>query len=152
MGCKAVHVDAHPDRAGPQGLFVYGTLMPGHLRWPLVAAHATAWEPAEVRGSLWDTGSGWPAAVLRPGDDDGHTVEVGFVPGWRIDLRPTAARSVVRTLDAVEGVSDPPARHDRFVRVQVTPVGGAATVWAYSANVVEPTWRRIDRWAGHPER
>src|SRR4051794_28689689 len=45
-------------------LFVYGTLMPGHLRWSMLAPHATDQRPATVPGTLYDTGNGWPAAVF----------------------------------------------------------------------------------------
>ena len=47
--------------AVPTSVFVYGTLMPGHLRWEVLAPHAAEHRPASVDGVLWDTGRGWPA-------------------------------------------------------------------------------------------
>ncbi|MDZ7732761.1 MAG: hypothetical protein U5R31_06250 [Acidimicrobiia bacterium] len=43
---------------------VYGTLMPGHLRWPRIRSFVAAMTPAVVPGRLYDTGLGHPAAVF----------------------------------------------------------------------------------------
>ena len=71
----------HPAVVPPR-LFVYGTLQPGRLRWPVLAPFATGHRPASVPGTLHDTGNGWPVAVFEPGDGD--------VPGVLVDLDPAA--------------------------------------------------------------
>ena len=56
----------HPAVVPPR-LFVYGTLQPGRLRWPVLAPFATGHRPASVPGTLHDTGNGWPVAVFDGG-------------------------------------------------------------------------------------
>jgi Gamma-glutamyl cyclotransferase, AIG2-like len=55
---------APPVSGSTPWLFVYGTLMPGRLRWPLVAADVVRQRPSAVRGTLYDTGRGYPALVV----------------------------------------------------------------------------------------
>jgi gamma-glutamylcyclotransferase (GGCT)/AIG2-like uncharacterized protein YtfP len=75
-------------------LFVYGTLMPGRLRWPHVADAVAARRPATVTGTLYDTGNGYPALVLA-----GR----GLVEGWLLGFRATGAPAIMARLDEVEG-------------------------------------------------
>ena len=63
-------------------LFVYGTLMPGRLRWPLIADDVVRQRPSAVPGTLYDTGLGYPAFVV--GGD--HRV-----PGWLLGLSERAS-------------------------------------------------------------
>lgn len=124
-------------------LFVYGTLMPDHLRWPMLSPWASAWGPTTVPGELWDTGNGWPAARLVDGPDR--------VPGWWVRFEPGALDARLADLDAMEGIGDPPdPTLDPYVRVVVT-VAGVGAAWAYHATRREPHWRRIDRWEGQAE-
>ncbi|HEX7135725.1 MAG TPA: gamma-glutamylcyclotransferase family protein [Iamia sp.] len=118
-------------------LFVYGTLMPGHLRWPVLEPHALSWRPAAVEGHLYDTGEGWPAAVFTPGGD--------LVKGWAVDLDPGVAEVVMAHLDEVEGVA-----HGLFHRVEVTLLDGEAVV-AYELSTSPAALARIADWEGHPE-
>jgi gamma-glutamylcyclotransferase (GGCT)/AIG2-like uncharacterized protein YtfP len=98
-------------------VFVYGTLLPGEERWPLLAPFAVAWEAASVRGALFDTGYGYPALVLVL---EGDTV--GEVPGVVVELDPERVDAAVRLLDRIEG-----AGH-LYRRVEVrTRVGPAFT-------------------------
>jgi gamma-glutamylcyclotransferase (GGCT)/AIG2-like uncharacterized protein YtfP len=76
-------------------LFVYGTLMPGETRWRHLSPYALSWVPATARGSLWDTGSGYPAAKF-----DDHADEL---PGLLVSLRPDVAELAIQVLDRVEG-------------------------------------------------
>jgi len=118
-------------------LFVYGTLMPGHLRWAVLEPHAVGWRPAAVEGHLYDTGQGWPAAVFTPGDD--------LVRGWAVDLHPDVADVVLAHLDEVEGVDQ-----GLFRRVEVTLLGGEPVV-AYELGTSPDALTRIADWEGHPE-
>lgn len=118
-------------------LFVYGTLMPGHLRWGVLEHHAVGWRPAAIEGRLYDTGEGWPAAVFGPGGD--------LVRGWVVDLRPEVAEVVLAHLDEVEGVG-----HGLFTRIEVALLGGEAAV-AYQLAPDPGDLPRIAAWDGERE-
>lgn len=75
-------------------MFVYGTLRPGHERWPALAPFAVSWEPATVAGVVWDTGRGYPAARFA--------VEGSVVSGVLVRLDPLLVFEAVRVLDAIE--------------------------------------------------
>jgi gamma-glutamylcyclotransferase (GGCT)/AIG2-like uncharacterized protein YtfP len=96
---------------GPAGddLFVYGTLLPGHLRWPMIRQAVVAVVDAEVRGVLYDTGSGYPAARFAPG---ATTVVTGAVL--------TLAAGALEVIDRIEGPG--------YRRVRVTTTAGGAAV------------------------
>jgi gamma-glutamylcyclotransferase (GGCT)/AIG2-like uncharacterized protein YtfP len=95
-GLEVSDVDGAPQAEDwPDRLFVYGTLQPGGEAWgvaaPLVADAAM---PAEVAGTLHDTGLGYPALHLAGGSR---------VPGFVLRLRsPTTALPV---LDEYEGTA-----------------------------------------------
>jgi gamma-glutamylcyclotransferase (GGCT)/AIG2-like uncharacterized protein YtfP len=101
----------------PQGapgarVFVYGTLMPGESRWPLLLPFAAEWEPATAPGGLWDTANGYPAARF----DD----LAGEVPGYVVVLDARRATDALGLLDRVEGEGV------LFRRVTVTTSAGPA--------------------------
>ncbi len=54
---------------GMTAYFVYGTLKPDGLYWGRVSSLVSYWEPSKVKGSLYDTGLGYPAALFE-GDDE----------------------------------------------------------------------------------
>jgi len=118
-------------------LFVYGTLMPGHLRWAVLEPHALSWRPAAVEGHLYDTGEGWPAAVFRPGED--------LVKGWAVDLDPAVADVVLAHLDEVEGVEQ-----GLFRRVEVALLDGEPAV-AYELGTDPAALARIAEWTDQHE-
>jgi gamma-glutamylcyclotransferase (GGCT)/AIG2-like uncharacterized protein YtfP len=118
-------------------LFVYGTLMPGHLRWGVLEPHAVGWRPAAVEGHLYDSGQGWPAAVFTPGDD--------LVRGWAVDLRPEVADVVLAHLDEVEGVDA-----GLFRRVDVALLGGEHVI-AYELVSSPGALPRITEWTADDE-
>jgi gamma-glutamylcyclotransferase (GGCT)/AIG2-like uncharacterized protein YtfP len=136
-------------------LFVYGTLMPGHLRWSMLAGVSrgpavAGWAP----GTLYDTGQGWPAARFEhiAGDPWGMSTRV---PGFVVELA-TPDAEAWRALDRMEGIGDPadPAR-DPYERIRVEAVvgpGQAVVAWSYHATTVGPGWEEIDEWAGRAER
>ena len=145
-------------RGVPPRLFVYGTLMPGHLRWGLLAPFVTDQRPATVAGQLYDTGLGWPAArFAAPLDLDpvpgGGPSDPG-VPGWLLDVEPGATTSLLDRLDDVEGVASVDgalrAATGDYRRVRVRTTGGDET-WAYEALTVAPRWTAISAWTDQLE-
>ena len=93
----------------PSAVFVYGTLLPGEHRWPLLEEYALEVRAAEVRGLLFDTGRGYPCALFdRP---------EGMVPGVVVDVEPARLDDALAMLDEVEGVA-----FGLFERVVVTTV------------------------------
>ena len=128
---------ADPD---PPRLFVYGTLQPGHLRWPFLEPFATGHRPALVAGHLYDSGYGWPVAAFADG------VDSDVVPGTLVDLDPERADEALEVLDDVEATAT-----DLLGRVVVTTLEGV-TAWAYHCVAPEPGMLRIDRWTSTDER
>jgi gamma-glutamylcyclotransferase (GGCT)/AIG2-like uncharacterized protein YtfP len=123
----------HLPSSGPmRWLFVYGTLMPGRLRWPLVADDVLRRRPSTVPGTLYDTGLGYPALVLA-GDRP--------VPGWLLGLSERAP-TLLDHLDVVEG--------PHYRRTDVTTLDGVrALTYAYVGDpagftVLEGPWDRDD--------
>ncbi len=98
-------------------VFVYGTLKPGDVRWPIIEPHVVSTRPAAVSGRLYDTGRGYPAAVFD---------RVGTIRGVVLELAPTDLAEVLELLDFVEGTVS-----GRYQRVLVTTWEGAP-VWAYA--------------------
>jgi gamma-glutamylcyclotransferase (GGCT)/AIG2-like uncharacterized protein YtfP len=124
-------------------IFVYGTLMPGHLRWPMLEPWAASAVPCTVAGTLYDTGWGWPAAAFGTG---------AGIPGWVITLRNHDPVALWQTLDEMEGIgAEPDPRVDPYRRIEVHGCPGGPA-WAYDATRIEPGWEPIEAWEGRPER
>jgi len=123
----------------PPRLFVYGTLRPGHLRWPYLEPFATGHRAAVVAGRLYDSGCGWPVAAFTGAGDH-------VVPGTLVDLDPERADEALDVLDDVEATAT-----DLLGRVVVTTTEGVAA-WAYHCVAPEPGMVRIDRWLATEER
>ena len=102
-------------------MFVYGTLLPGEVRWQFLDPHVTGdGVPDHVPGVLYDTGVGYPAAVFgRDGDD------VGTIVGMVFELREESLAAALAHLDEIEG-----AVAGLYRRVEVTTASGARA-WAY---------------------
>ena len=100
-----------------RAVFVYGTLMPDELRWPLLAPFADRWEDATTPGQLWDTGNGYPAATFVAGDD--------VIPGVVVWVTDDRWDEAIRTLDDVEGEGS------LYRRVEVETSGGVATSYEW---------------------
>ncbi len=117
-------------------LFVYGTLMPGQVRWHLLDPHVEGSpQLADVRGRLFDTGSGWPAAVFS--DDD----PASLVPGVLVMLDPSTADRALTLLDEVEGVAS-----GLFSRVDVATLEGVPCC-TYSWCGPTVRLQQIESWA-----
>ena len=100
-------------------LFVYGTLLPGDVRWPILEPFVADEGVADaVRGHLFDTGLDYPAAVFDPGAD-------ALVLGRRYRLRPDTLDEALVRLDVEEDVV-----LGLYRRVEVTTEAGV-TAWAY---------------------
>jgi gamma-glutamylcyclotransferase (GGCT)/AIG2-like uncharacterized protein YtfP len=84
------------DGDAPPRLFVYGTLAPGDDAWPVLAPWTIGAPRADaVRGRLYDTRRGYPAAVF------GHAG--GLVHGYVVDLDRDRAPAALAALDRYEG-------------------------------------------------
>lgn len=120
---------AEPD---PPRLFVYGTLMPGRLRWPILERFAGTCRVAHVAGTIYDSGDGWPVAVFAGGD--------AVVPGVLVDLDPSTLAEALPVLDDVEDTAT-----DKLRRIVVTTTEGEAA-WAYHHPAAVVGFERIDSW------
>lgn len=123
----------------PTWVFVYGTLMPGHLRWDVLAPHVAEHRPATVDGTLWDTGRGWPALCVSAG------ARARPVPGHLVRLADHPAADVLAQLDEIEGVD-----RGLFRRVALDVDGTPA--WTYETLEPSDGWRSIDGWTTQAER
>ena len=144
-------------------VFVYGTLMPGHLRWGLIAPFAVSHQAATARGQLYDTGKGWPAARFVESLDHGDHAGPGtpVVHGWLVELTPASASILMGQLDDVEGAvaadenglypdAGPGGAVPEYRRVQIQTTDGAKA-WAYQALGIGSGWTTIDQWTGQRE-
>lgn len=104
-----------PTPLGDLDLFVYGTLQPDRVRWPLIADLVDVIGEASVAGTLVATPMRWPAALPDEGD--------GRIHGTLLRPRdPAAAIELYRRCDRIEDEGD------LFERVAVrTDSGWAAT-------------------------
>lgn len=104
--------------SGVDALFVYGTLQPGEVRWPMLAPFALDGGIADTAaGRLFDTGLDYPAAIF---DDSGTII------GRTFRLRADSLHDALAVLDDEEGAVDGLYR-------RVTVVTGRGTIaWAYA--------------------
>ena len=101
----------------PRHLFVYGTLRPGEVRWPILASFVVGeGHDDAVAGSLFDTGAGYPAALFG-GEHRIH--------GRTYELVADSIGRCLELLDEEEGAVD-----GLYHRVAVRSLGGT-DVWAY---------------------
>ena len=82
-------------------LFVYGTLQPGDVRWPYLEPFAAdGGTPDTVDGQLFDTGCGYPAALLDHRATPGNTIR-----GRRFALRADRIDEALAVLDTRRAAS-----------------------------------------------
>jgi hypothetical protein len=75
-------------------LFVYGTTMPGHVRYPLIQEFVAETTPDRVSGQLFDSGLGYPVAKFGSGQ--------GMIEGYLLWLRREYAAEAKRTFTQIE--------------------------------------------------
>lgn len=121
----------------PPRLFVYGTLMPGRLRWPILEPFAVGFRAARVAGAIYDSGQGWPVAVFAVGED---AATGPGVPGVLVDLDPDRLGDALPVLDDVEDTAT-----DKLRRVVVTTTEGDEA-WAYHHPSAVDDLVRIEAW------
>ena len=101
-----------------QHLFVYGTLRPGDVRWPILRPFTLdGGLPDSVSGRLFDTGLDYPAAVFGP-----H----GTIHGQTFALVEATLERAIAVLDEVEDVVG-----GEYHRVSVRTRRGV-DAWAYA--------------------
>jgi gamma-glutamylcyclotransferase (GGCT)/AIG2-like uncharacterized protein YtfP len=117
-------------------VFVYGTLAPDQRAWALIAPYVTHRTPNAVRGTLYDTGRGYPAAVFGPDGD--------LVHGWCCTL----VDPPLDELDIFEG--------DEYERITVRCVDGTEAIayhWMASLSgcrtVADGSWNDNSVAEGH---
>ncbi|MBX3273365.1 MAG: gamma-glutamylcyclotransferase [Sandaracinaceae bacterium] len=119
----------------PRALFVYGTLMRGEVRAPILARHAASFcGPAEVRGALVDLGA-------YPGLIEGD----GVVRGELVEL--TEPADALAELDDVEGFLGYGRAGSLYRRVVIR--AGDTYAWTYryagpggAPRIASGDWRR----------
>jgi gamma-glutamylcyclotransferase (GGCT)/AIG2-like uncharacterized protein YtfP len=98
-------------------LFIYGTLLPGEVRWHHLEPYLVDEGFDDTApGGLFDTGHGYPAAVFSVS---------GTVLGRTMPLLESSVADALAHLDEVEG-----AVRGLYRRVRVITASGAAA-WAY---------------------
>jgi gamma-glutamylcyclotransferase (GGCT)/AIG2-like uncharacterized protein YtfP len=99
-------------------VFVYGTLRPGDVRWPILEPFVVdAGMVDTTDGSLFDTGLDYPAAVFETG---------GTIIGQTLALLEDSLDRALRVLDDVEDVVS-----GEYARVRVL-TGLGVDAWAYA--------------------
>lgn len=126
-------------------MFVYGTLLPDQSNWHVIEPFALgSGVPDTVRGRLYDTGLGWPAATFAARTGDRRAPRIA---GRVLDLRPEVLDHALAVLDEFEGIHE-----GAYVRIVVTTDSGV-TAWAYHSN--DPGHAapiRSGDWARHVDR
>ena len=120
-------------------LFVYGTLRPGDVRWPLLQRYiADAGVDDTAAGQVFDTGLDYPAAVFGEG---------GRIRGRTYRLRAELLTEALAVLDEEEDTVT-----GLYRRVLVTTAGGI-DAWAYAyGDGLELTLIPSGDWFDRPAR
>ncbi len=95
-------------------VFVYGTTMPGHLRYQHIEGFVAEATRDTVSGRLYDSGAGYPAAIFG--------AALGTIEGYLLRLRPDRAHEALRALTEMEAGLFHPA---------TVTTGGGAEATAY---------------------
>ena len=108
-------------------LFVYGTLMPGHEAWSVLAPWVVGTPQDDaVAGCLYDTGRGYPAATFRAGPAGDDPIGEAVVHGAVVTLDPARSAAALTAIDSYEG--------SEYRRISVrTEAGLEAATYAWIA-------------------
>ncbi|MCP3989347.1 MAG: DUF480 domain-containing protein [Actinomycetia bacterium] len=121
-------------------LFIYGTLIPGEDRWPLLEDFITALESDTTRGRLFDGGVGYPAARF-----DGTGTIPDRIHGLRMTIDPEVLDDCLDMLDEIEG-----AGTGLYHRVVIeTDSGRMAWAYQYGFGLGQLTPIRSGSWTEH---
>lgn len=113
-GMNGINTDVRPTHH----LFVYGTLRPGDVRWPLLERFVDGEGVDDTTdGQVFDTGRGYPAAVFGP---------PGTIRGRTYTLHRPTLRAALAALDHEEGTVA--GLYHRVVIV----TGSGVAAWAYA--------------------
>jgi gamma-glutamylcyclotransferase (GGCT)/AIG2-like uncharacterized protein YtfP len=94
-------------------VFVYGTLKPGGFYYPRIANWVVYTTDAMVRGELFDTGLGYPAAVFGEAD---------VVHGTMLHFAESTIDRVLQIMDEIE------SEGEEYRRVRVLAVDGTEAI------------------------
>ncbi|MEM9606075.1 MAG: gamma-glutamylcyclotransferase [Actinomycetota bacterium] len=111
-------------------VFVYGTLMPGHLRWHHIEPYVVERWQDKVSGQLYDTGRGYPGARFE---------EAGHIPGWGLRLDEARLEEALDLLDEIEG----PHQYERVL----VDTGVGRPAWSYRMLLETDGMERIAAWS-----
>ena len=107
-------------------VFVYGTLLPGDVRWRYLQQFVTDEGTVDaVDGSLYDTGFDYPAAVFEGPEAAEGAVNGAVILGRTFEVAPELLDDCLAVLDVEEDIAG-----GRYRRVAIRTHGGA-DVWAY---------------------
>ena len=99
-------------------VFVYGTLRPGDVRWPILEPFVVDGGIVDTTdGSLFDTGLDYPAAIFETGDT---------IVGRTLALLEVSLDRALHVLDEVEDVVG-----GEYTRVRIR-TGLGVDAWAYA--------------------
>ncbi|MGB0115116.1 MAG: gamma-glutamylcyclotransferase family protein [Ilumatobacteraceae bacterium] len=111
------------DPAGISHVFVYGTLLPGDVRWHFLEPWVLDDGCADtVVGELFDTGFDYPAAVFADANEPRTDARIH---GRVFGLRPESLTEALEVLDEVEDVVG-----GRYTRIAVVTESGVIA-WSY---------------------
>jgi gamma-glutamylcyclotransferase (GGCT)/AIG2-like uncharacterized protein YtfP len=103
-------------------VFVYGTLLPGDVRWRYLQQFVTDEGRVDsVDGSLYDTGFDYPAAVF----EGPEALEGAVIVGRTFAIPPALLEDCLAVLDVEEDIAG-----GRYRRVAIRTRAGT-DVWAY---------------------
>ena len=130
----ALFIDRGGDAKPPKDtyMFVYGTTMPGHLRYSMIEDFVAEATRASVSGRLYDSGNGYPAAKFS-GE--------GVIEGYLLRLRPDRVAEAKRAFTEFEG--------GLFEPVAVTTKDGVAATAYEWIRSVDGLVRLDGMWTGH---
>lgn len=136
-------------------LFVYGTLLPGDVRWPLLRPFVVddGW-PDRVPGRLYDTGEDFPAAVFDDRTitaDDGPTSSAGEI-GDGVVLGRTFALVEASLARCLEILDEEEGTVGGWYRRIVVRTAAGVDAWAYEygsgldlSPITNGDWRTVER-------